>query len=306
MQLDRTRIAIRQRGILELADLALMLLHRYASPLLAVSFLSALPWALLDLAIVGWIPWTATVEDYDTESFISANMRYLWLLSILVYTQGPLAFAPLTAWIGRAVFQDRPTARDVWLDTKATFWRQFLLLGLKRGALPGILIVLLGEFEQIPIELEVFALIVLVCVVGGIRLWRPFLPEILILERCPIRTRNPELITCGRRSSALHTPISSELFSRALAVICFSFFGIVALSLGIAFIRAYLSNTTGWTLDVPLIWIPAAMWAVAAGGTILRFLNYIDSRIRLEGWEVELTLRAEAERWTEKNELKTA
>ena len=30
--------------------------------------------------------------------------------------------------------------------------------------------------------------------------------------------------------------------------------------------------------------------------SVFRFLAYLDSRIRLEGWEVELRIRAEAER----------
>jgi hypothetical protein len=34
---------------------------------------------------------------------------------------------------------------------------------------------------------------------------------------------------------------------------------------------------------------------------VFRFLNYLDSRIRLEGWEIELRLRAEAERLTAKS-----
>ena len=42
---------------------------------------------------------------------------------------------------------------------------------------------------------------------------------------------------------------------------------------------------------------PAAMWIVAAYFTVVRFLGYLDLRIRREGWEVELLMRAELERW---------
>jgi hypothetical protein len=41
---------------------------------------------------------------------------------------------------------------------------------------------------------------------------------------------------------------------------------------------------------------PLAMWVVAGYISIVRFLGYLDLRIRHEGWEVELRLRAEAAR----------
>ncbi len=56
------------------------------------------------------------------------------------------------------------------------------------------------------------------------------------------------------------------------------------------------SSLTSWRIQVP-IWIVTAFFA------IVRFLTYIDQRIRLEGWEVELRLREvgqameEARRW---------
>jgi len=37
---------------------------------------------------------------------------------------------------------------------------------------------------------------------------------------------------------------------------------------------------------------PLALWFVAGFMTIVRFLQYLDLRIRQEGWEVELRMRA--------------
>jgi hypothetical protein len=42
--------------------------------------------------------------------------------------------------------------------------------------------------------------------------------------------------------------------------------------------------------------LPAAMWLVVGFTTVVRFLSYLDLRIRHEGWEVELLMRAEAMR----------
>ena len=45
---------------------------------------------------------------------------------------------------------------------------------------------------------------------------------------------------------------------------------------------------------------PAALWLIAGYMAVVRFLNYLDLRIRHEGWEVELRLRAEAVRLASK------
>ena len=43
-----------------------------------------------------------------------------------------------------------------------------------------------------------------------------------------------------------------------------------------------------------LVLFPTALWIVASLSVLIRLLSYIDTRIRLEGWEVELAVRAEA------------
>jgi len=45
---------------------------------------------------------------------------------------------------------------------------------------------------------------------------------------------------------------------------------------------------------VLLVFFPLSLWCVAGISVIIRILNYLDTRIRLEGWEVELSVRAEA------------
>ena len=46
--------------------------------------------------------------------------------------------------------------------------------------------------------------------------------------------------------------------------------------------------------------LPLSMWCVAGFFAVVRFLGYLDLRIRQEGWEVELKLRAEAQRLASK------
>jgi hypothetical protein len=42
--------------------------------------------------------------------------------------------------------------------------------------------------------------------------------------------------------------------------------------------------------------LPAAEWLVLGYFAVVRYLGYLDLRIRREGWEVELLLRAERAR----------
>ncbi len=52
-------------------------------------------------------------------------------------------------------------------------------------------------------------------------------------------------------------------------------------------------QTTSYTIFYPL-----ALWLTVSYFTVVRFLGYLDLRIRREGWEVELMMRAEQMRLT--------
>jgi hypothetical protein len=53
-----------------------------------------------------------------------------------------------------------------------------------------------------------------------------------------------------------------------------------------------LTWNVGW-FQLQIVW-PLCLWLVAAYFSVVRFLSYLDLRIRHEGWEVELLMRAEA------------
>ena len=54
-----------------------------------------------------------------------------------------------------------------------------------------------------------------------------------------------------------------------------------------------LRANTEWSF-APYYWI-AALWIIAGYAAVVRFLSYIDIRIRQEGWAVELRVRAEGQ-----------
>jgi hypothetical protein len=59
-------------------------------------------------------------------------------------------------------------------------------------------------------------------------------------------------------------------------------------------------------LDLTARWIfPIACWFAVLYTSVVRFLNYLDTRILLEGWEAELKIRSEAMRIKQRQPLGT-
>jgi hypothetical protein len=74
---------------------------------------------------------------------------------------------------------------------------------------------------------------------------------------------------------------------------------VLALFSGALFVSGVVFGTWESGLVMDAIIYPVCLWAVASWMTVLRFLFYMNSRIRSEGWEIELRFKAEAERWKE-------
>jgi hypothetical protein len=116
-----------------------------------------------------------------------------------------------------------------------------------------------------------------------------FLNEVVLLERAggfrPIR-----------RCANLSTKREGDLFGRSLAQLFFSVVFLACFTVGIGVIGSGLiggertwsdERFTGF-LDLR---VQFSLWLTIAFSGIVRFLAYIDQRIRLEGWAVELSLR---------------
>ena len=287
MQLDNTRIAIRERGLLETLDLALQVLREFAMPLFYCTLLAIVPLAVLNYALIGWM---ADV-DYEDTGF---PFRFLWNMSLLVYLEAPLASVFVVALLGPTVFMERPTVRQILADvlkcSPQLFWCQLLL----RGVLPAWLLLLTLDRFDVSIVVEYLALPALAIYATILRALRPYINEIILLEKNPLRARKPTDIAIGKRSEHLHGPSSADLFVRwvcsaAIALLLTLLVG--AMLYGI--VGILVSN---WSPDWYKLQIgyPLVLWMIAGYFSVVRFLNYLDLRIRHEGWEVELLMRAEA------------
>ena len=254
MQLDKTRITIRERSYAELLDLAMRVAWTHAFPLAASLAVGVVPLAALN----AWLLWGWRSADFDW----GFPATYMTLVACLTAVERPLATAAMTIYLGKAMFHQRPSWREVFADLRQSLGRLLLVQGLFRIAF----------------------------------LLRPFANHVLLLERNPLVGRDPAVPSFRKRVGRLHADNGSEV-SRALLVelplegimigVC-----LVCLALTIAL----LSNDFEWDRAYCTVAFPAVLWGVVGFFEVARFLEYLDIRIRREGWEVELLLRAERDR----------
>ncbi len=292
MQLDNTSLVIRERSQVDILDLALQVIRRYLGPLLQTFALGALPFIVLNEVLTGWMLTNVAFDDpWDLPG------RYLWAQMVLVFLEAQWASALVTYFLGRAVFLEKPRLRDMVRDVLKMSWPLFLVQGILRCAVPALVMYgFVWHTNEIVAPTEIVLMTIFCLVAAGVRAFRPFATEIVVLERNKLTSSNRNVITVGRRSAALHGPSSGDLFSRWLG-------SVLVATLGFALVFASLYTTWGflmfhWQLDRvnTRILFPLALWIIVFYFAVVRFLSYLDLRIRQEGWEVELRIRAEAAR----------
>ena len=293
MHLDRTQIAIRQRGLLQTLDLALHVVRRFGGPLARCAAAVIVPLALWNEALVGWMGRLAAEEE-------RFPLGYLFSMAMLVYLEAPLVGAVCVAYLGPAVFgEDRPLRTVLGgLVRRSGAW--LAVHGLLRGIVPAWLVLLATDRFAGLGPLGVLGLIMLGAWAGLVRSLRPYVNEILLLEQVGLRSG---------RSGRLHQPVAGELLWEGMVLaVLGSVLGLSAVLVALLVWGVLLNdwpivplpdseefrwNLTGWKLHLVY---PLSLWLVAVYLAVVRFLRYLDLRIRNEGWEVELRLRAEGRR----------
>ncbi|NUQ63229.1 MAG: hypothetical protein HUU20_12185 [Pirellulales bacterium] len=256
MQLDHTRIAIRERGYLEILDLALHVVPAQGKPLLAWLAAGIVPCAVVNhWLLAGYL---------ETELDMVFPAGYVFFMLLLAFWEVPLATAPATLYLGHAMFREtaerRKIARELLESLPQLFFYQVLLR-------------------------PVFA-------------WtRPFLNEVILLERNPMRSQSGSSRSTSQRSKTFHGG-ESDPFGRWLGGLTFGGTLFAAIWASAYILRSILVGDWNWHLSMVTVYFPLALWTVAAYLAVVRFLSYLDLRIRREGWEVELMMRAEAARLT--------
>lgn len=295
MQLDHTHLAIRTRSVTELGDLSLIMLRRYPGSILIAFAIMALPWMIANAVLLQWLLHDNGDDFMRTmDGSIANRSRYVAWMLVLVIVQTPIAGVAATYYLGQAVFEARPTSAAVRTQVRKTMWRWVWVLGVVRLPIPLMIMLLFRIGSSFDFFFDVLLPVIVMITVLLVRGGRPFLPEILLLEQCPIRSKSGGEISARQRSSRLHGPMQSELNGR-----------FVVISLVLAFLSGSLLYTAITTMslltghrwvDSSLTWsllFPLSLWAVGGISVLIRLLNYLDCRIRLEGWDVELAVKAE-------------
>lgn len=286
MQLSNTRVAIREREFLELLDLSLQVIRAYALPWLVITVLTAVPLAFLNAFLLNaWEPLGpanpaySQYARYGNESHLTTF--YVIKMMALVLFEAPLAAAPLTLYIGNAVFQERPTVRKIVRDLLGSLPQLFLFQVLIRGLI--FLPVLVGDAAWLVLLLWFLPFT-----------WWPYLNEVILLERNPLFMRRGR-ITTWQRSQSLH---AHDRWSNLGRWFMSSFLAVgmaAALTLTVWYFWTLFSHHRDLNKTLYVYCLPVGVWLVASFFAVARYLCYLDMRIRREGWEVELQLRAEAE-----------
>jgi hypothetical protein len=273
MQIDHTRIVIRERGLLDILDLALCVVRAYWWPLVLSLAAGVVPMLLLNWWLLhGWARDELAVA-VATDSPNEPPFAYLWWMLLLVMWETPVATSLATLYLGEAVFREQPPMRGVLHG----FWHALPQLVLYQVMLRGLLIV--------PVITWIFPF----------TSW-PYLNEVILLERNPLRKRRPDQITTFRRSRALHRSSRGDLFARWLAVTGFGALLFFSLWLSMRQTAVALLDDEWFSEAAYTIYYPLALWITAGYFTVARLLGYLDMRIRREGWELELLMRAEGSR----------
>lgn len=264
--LDNHRIVIRERGYLELLDLSLRVLRNQAGPLFLALLAGVGPLVVLN----AWLLNLAAAAP-------GKGPPWMFLISMLIAVlwEVPLATAPATMCLGRALFNQpleaRQIAREFAQSLPQLLFYQILIRGLLMATVVG---------SVVPFIVN------------------PYLNEVILLERNPWRAAGNESISTGRRSSLLHRDQGGDLFVRWILSVVIAAILVVAFWGSLSAAARWLLSERDWTGMLDTCLYPAALWMAAAYFTVVRFLAYLDLRIRREGWEVELLMRAELNRWT--------
>ena len=297
MQFDRTAIRIRERGAHETLDLALHVMARWWWPLLWSFFKAALPLMVVNAIVMEWVFARVDMEALSSLEILGVCYRYGMNMGLLVLLEAPLASLFMVPLLGQLVFEPDADRKTVMRRLGPSIGRFLAIYLVIRGVGPGILCVA-SAWLGVPDYYSgwEFGLLALAGAAWMVRLVRPYVPEVVLLERLGWQRRSHDRTNLRQRLRSLHRWSTGENIARGLLL------GVISVGLVIAFMGLAL-----WVSDMlflpgvvdPVIvrwgW-PLALWLTVFFTTIVRFLNYLDLRVRSEGWEIELELRAEAAR----------
>ena len=292
MRFDKTFIAIRERNTLELLDLTMHVIRYHFWPLMVLFCIGVLPWLLIDCWLTGWMVSEANFLDY--------TFMFYFVMAMLVVSQAQIGTTFLTCYLGHAMFVGRPgikeTIRNTFKTSKIYFLWVHLLFRTVALVLFNAFFLSADNLGNGSNEMLMGVLMPGLVIIGLIvRMLRPFASEMLLLEKTPVRAKpGSKTIDFKTRSSSLHGAVAGDAFSRFMVSVIFAVPLAYVFYSALCWVDGILNLQGAATRNFNFIYWPVSLWVTAAVVAVFRFLSYIDTRIRQEGWAVELKMRAEA------------
>ena len=276
MDFSHTFIAIRKRSLPGLFDLSLLVYRDHALNILVLLAINALPWLVFDLV-------TLLLSEFGMADYA----QWHWKLLLLAVIQAQYGTMMITLYLGKAMFEGKPSVSETVSSFFRASWYTIWLHGCLRMVIPVTLLMAVGDSFSTGLAIFLF-------IVGmTFRMARPFVSEILLLEKTPVRKKHDGEMQFGKRSRDLHR-------SEVIAGFILGSLIAVALTTMLAGLLFHIDKTIGLlgTIDLPIQYLywPVAAWLVASYMAVFRFMFYINTRIAQEGWEVSLQVMSEGQK----------
>lgn len=297
MDLDNTEIIIRERTLSQRIDLTFHLIRRFASQILLYSAVGIAPYFLLNILLV---------EGLDPSGYWEYYQWYgkWYLILILTILESPFAMSPLLIFLSQRIFRQKVRVIDTLRRAAAGWVRQFYVYFLVRLNIIAVLILFSSYYTNSgePFVAFCFATLFWNALFYGVR---PYVDAVILLEELRFRSRDGEP-GLGMRSSSLHRYQSSDLISESFSLLGINIVLLVGIyAVQLWFVYLILQNTVtlnwfSWTF------FALSLWCTQVFSTVFRFLGYLDVRVRLEGWELELRLKSQGNRIRREMEVETS
>ncbi|HEY1064481.1 MAG TPA: hypothetical protein VGE52_00165, partial [Pirellulales bacterium] len=141
MQLDETRVVVRERSQLELLDLALRVVVQNLPALIFALALGAIPCALFNEWFFSQVPIRyANSLPSDPQGQAEAagyGIGYIFVLAVVVTLEAPIATMFVTLYLGQFMFAPKPRWSRVWADAWHALPQMLVIRGLPL-ALPAL------------------------------------------------------------------------------------------------------------------------------------------------------------------------
>jgi hypothetical protein len=267
--------------------LALRFVGTRAPSVLFYAALGVIP-AMVVNALLLWI-----LDPFQAWSSLDWTV-YWFLIVYLTWVESPIVMGPLVVFLGASLFRQPMTWRLALKEVAQKLGRQLIVHGLARTHLFWLALVLIGYAGHS--EVTFYSFLLIGSLFGSIFwLFRPYIDQIIFLERLTLLEKHDHPMTIRKRSSILHHWDSGGVFIESIvnivlvAVVFFAVYGLCLWGYYWVTFNTVTQDWFGWS------WFALAWWCAMIVATVFRFLGYLDARIRSEGWELDLRVRREAE-----------